>query len=323
MINIDVNTKISDLSNFLNNYNILFKDEHLLNVSKAGDGNMNVVLRIKTNLRSLIFKQSRPYVEKYKTIPAPLDRIEVENKFYVTTNRNGFNSNFPKVIYYSKEDFFMIMEDLGSVEDLSNLYHRRKIDEKLIIKLTKILKEIHSCSFQINYPLNNELKKLNHQHIFVLPFIKDNGFSLDSVHKGLEVLAHSFISNEFLKNKSLSIGEQYLKKGSTLLHGDFYPGSWVQNKNKLYVIDPEFSFIGDIEFDLGVFVAHLIIITLEERYLINIINYYSESIDQKLVKYYTGIEIFRRIIGLAQLPTSLRLNEKEYLLKLSNRLLLN
>jgi len=34
MTNVDVNTKISDLSNFLNNYNILFKDESF--VLKSG-----------------------------------------------------------------------------------------------------------------------------------------------------------------------------------------------------------------------------------------------------------------------------------------------
>jgi len=171
--------------------------------------------------------------------------------------------------------------------------------------------------------LNNDLKKLNHQHIFVLPFIKDNGFPLNSVQPGLEKLAHSFINNESLKNRSLFIGDQYLKKGKTLLHGDFYPGSWMKNNDGIYIIDPEFSFIGDLEFDLGVFIAHIIITTLDEKYLTEILNYYSKSVNRKLVENYLGIEIIRRIIGLAQLPINLSLDEKDKLLKFSKHLLLN
>ena len=41
-----------------------------------------------------------------------------------------------------------------------------------------------------------------------------------------------------------------------------------------------------------------------------------------LVSNYAGIEIIRRLTGLAQLPTNLTLKEKEVLLKLSEHLLL-
>jgi len=323
MINININTPRIELTDLLNNYNILSKNEVLLKTSKAGEGNMNIVLRVKTNKRSFIFKQSRPYVQKYQDIPAPIDRIDVEYNFYKSIDKIESKDNFPKIISYVKDSFFMIQEDLGDFDDFSSNYINRRIDKISIIKLTKILEDIHSCSYDINYPLNSELKKLNHQHIFVLPFAIDNGFSLNSVQSGLEILAHSFINNEPLKNKSLNIGEKYLKKGKTLLHGDFYPGSWLQNNNEIYIIDPEFSFIGDLEFDLGVFIAHIIITTLEERYLNDIVNYYSNSVDYELIKNYTGIEIIRRLIGLAQLPINLSLDEKEKLLKFSKYLLLN
>ena len=57
MINISINSSIVELTVLLTKYNILFENEDLLNVTKAGEGNMNVVLRIKTNRRSFIFKQ--------------------------------------------------------------------------------------------------------------------------------------------------------------------------------------------------------------------------------------------------------------------------
>ena len=322
MIYIDTNSSINDLTGLLKSHNVLFENEVLLNISKPGEGNMNVVLRVKTNMRSFIFKQSRPYVQKYQEIQAPLDRIDVEYNFYNSIKKINCKNHFPRIINYCKKDFFMIIEDLGTLDDFSTAYVNRKIDEKHLFKLTGILKDIHSSNYDINYPLNKELKKLNHLHIFVLPFIKENGFSLDSIQPGLENLAFSIINDDLLKNKSLNIGELYLKTGSTLLHGDFYPGSWMQNDKGLYIIDPEFSFIGDLEFDLGVFIAHVIIITQEIKYLNDIVKYYSKPVNEILVKYYAGIEIIRRTIGLAQLPLNLSLEEKEKLLKFSKDLLL-
>lgn len=322
MINIDINSSINDLTKLFKRYNILFENEVLSSISKAGEGNMNIVLRVKTNMRSFIFKQSRPYVQKYQEIPAPLDRIDVEYNFYNSIKKINCKKHFPRILNYCKEDFFMIIEDLGNLDDFSSAYIDRKIDQTSLVKLTGILKDIHSSNYQTNYPLNNELKKLNHQHIFVLPFIKENGFSLNSVQPGLENLAFSFINNDLLKNKSLNIGDLYLETGSTLLHGDFYPGSWMQNDKDLFIIDPEFSFMGDLEFDLGVFIAHVIIITQEIKYLYDIIKYYSKPVNKNLVENYTGIEMIRRIIGLAQLPLNLSLEEKEKLLKFSKDLLL-
>jgi len=322
MINININSSLSKLTLLLNKYNLLFDDEVLLKISKAGDGNMNIVLRVKSNKRSFIFKQSRPYVQKFKEIQAPIERINVEYNFYKSINQIESQRNFPKIIGYVKDHFFMMLEDLGISDDFLDIYIKRKINKTSIIKLTRILKDIHLCNYDDSYPLNNELKKLNHQHIFVLPFMKNNGFSLNSVQPGLEILANTFINKENLKNKSLVIGEKYLKKGKTLLHGDFYPGSWMQNDNKIFVIDPEFSFVGDLEFDLGVFIAHIIIATQNKKYLNEIISYYSNSVNIDLVSNYAGIEIIRRLTGLAQLPTNLTLKEKEVLLKLSEHLLL-
>ena len=46
----------------------------LMLIARAGDGNMNCTLRASLGGRTLILKQSRPYVAKYPSIPAPLDR---------------------------------------------------------------------------------------------------------------------------------------------------------------------------------------------------------------------------------------------------------
>ena len=55
------------------------------------------------------------------------------------------------------------------------------------------------------------------------------------------------------------VGDIYLSDdGGVLLHGDYYPGSWLKTDAGFRVIDPEFCFLGPPEFDLGVLAAHWI-----------------------------------------------------------------
>ena len=56
-----------------------------------------------------------------------------------------------------------------------------------------------------------------------------------------------------------SLGALYLENGPCLLHGDFYPGSWVRAGGGVWIIDPEFCFFGPPEFDVGILVGHLLL----------------------------------------------------------------
>lgn len=322
MNKIKLNTSIEDLTFFLNSYNLLKQAEKINKISKAGEGNMNLVLRIKTNKRSFILKQSRPYAEKYPSIKAPIERINTEYTFYKTLTDNGLIKNIPKIITFQKNHFFMLLEDIGE-SDFSDIYSKGYIDENTVNNLVEILKNIHSCKNIYDYPLNKELKELNHQHIFILPFNKDNGFDLNASQKGLKDIAQEFIEDKILKNKILLIGNRYLNTGKTLLHGDFYPGSWMKNNNQIYIIDPEFSFAGDIEFDYAVLAAHLILITSNIKLLELIVDKYlnKKIINLKLFYNYTATEIIRRLIGIAQLPLNSTIEQKRKLLYFSKSLI--
>ncbi len=92
--------------------------------------------------------------------------------------------------------------------------------------------------------------------------------------------------------------------------------------DNLYVIDPEFAFPGFAEFDLGVMAAHLIMATGKKGYLTQIYNRYQGVADKKLMGQVAGIEIVRRLTGLAQLPLERDLAEKRKLLKKARKLIL-
>ncbi len=320
---IDEHISFSLLENFLRNKNWFQENEQITSISKAGEGNMNVVLRVETNVRSIIAKQSRPFVQKYQQIPAPLHRIEVEQKFYKAIQKPSLQQHIPKIIGYDANSYMLVLEDLGQCDDMSTIYQARSISGNVLKKLVVIIQEIHQTTIPKGFPKNLEMRRLNHQHIFELPFLSENGFSLDNIQEGLQALSEPYKKDLSLKKEIDKIGARYLEQGDTLLHGDYYPGSWMTTEENLYVIDPEFGFVGFPEFDLGVMAAHLIMATGKQHYLNEVITAYTNAIDAKLTAQITGIEIMRRIIGLAQLPLERTLDEKEYLLQLGHQLILS
>ena len=114
-----------------------------------------------------------------------------------------------------------------------------------------------------------------------------------------------------------------MSKGDTLIHGDYYPGSWLYANEKRFIIDPEFSFIGPKEFDLGVMAAHLVLTTGNKTAIDYIFEYYPNSFNRDLMSQYCGAEMIRRIIGIAQLPMKRKINEKKELLHLALKFILD
>ena len=150
----------------------------------------------------------------------------------------------------------------------------------------------------------------------------NNGFDLDSIQSGLKNLAKKYTTDSFLKKKTEQLGNAYMSNGDTLLHGDYYPGSWMQTSDGIKIIDPEFSFMGPPEFDSGVLAAHLIMSGHRQNTIVDLfaINYKpNKNFNIDLAQRFTAVEIFRRIIGIAQLPLEMSITEKSDLLEKAYR----
>ena len=322
MKEISIRSSLSEIEKYLKKeLNIFSSDEQIHNIEVPGEGNMNVVLRVETNKKSFILKQSRPYVNKYPNIKNSEKRIIVEDQFYELIIKSEIQKFFPKKIDFIKKDLILLIEDLGQCRDMSYLYSSKNMNLDHFNSLIYILESIHKTKVN-SFPSNYSLKELNHEHIFVLPFQK-NDFQLDDIQSGLKKLSTYITNDSNINDVVKRIGDMYLKVGNTLLHGDYYPGSWMQKNDNVYVIDPEFSHLGFKEFDLGVMAAHLTMITESEDYLNKIIKAYSENIDKSIFYKVSGIEIIRRIIGLAQLPLDMSLNTKEKLLNIAKKMILS
>jgi 5-methylthioribose kinase len=291
--------------------------ERVIALGSAGEGNMNCTLRVTTSSGSFILKQSRTYVERYPDIPAPLDRIHREVEFYDIVRKDELIKNHtPEVLWSDAENHLLALEDLGHSADFMGIYRKgTDVSKRDIVSIAKVLSELH---YRFNEDTskeriaNREMRALNHEYIFVQPLLENNGLNLDAVCPGLQAGSDKYRSDEKLKKAADELGQIYLQDGSTLLHGDYYPGSWLNTANGFRMIDPEFCFFGHPEFELGVAVAHLKLAQQPDALLKDLFIYYhfDKYFDGSLFTKFAGMEVIRRLIGVAQLPLDLTLEER-------------
>jgi len=104
---------------------------------------------------------------------------------------------------------------------------------------------------------------LSHRTVKAYVNITIEGIVVNFERDAIEIPFEDHGSNE-LTLRAKELGDLYLSDGPTLLHGDFYPGSWLRTTQGIRIIDPEFAFTGAAEFDVGVFAAHLAFTGLDD-----------------------------------------------------------
>jgi len=310
-----------ELTTYLREHGFIGLDAVVLSLEKPGEGNMNFVARVQTQTGSVIVKQANPYVQKYPHIAAPQERILVEAEFYkAVENYKSLATAMPLLIGLDSANHIIALQDLGNSTDFTFLYKKnRTLDSTELEQLVSFLSTLHEIPYGrlTTYSSNKALRKLNHEHLFRYPFTEDNGFDLDTIQQGLQEISMPYKTDKVFKKRVSELGDIYLSDGKYLLHGDYYPGSWLKTKDGLKIIDPEFSYVGNREFDLGVFIAHLKMSESSADQIDWVRKQYLAGPDFKwnLCYQFAGIEIMRRIIGLAQLPFDLTLEEKDNLIK--------
>lgn len=299
-------------------------DECLLRLSNPGEGNMNRTLRADLGDRTLILKQSTPFVAKYPEIPAPAERIEVEAAFYRAIEGGVASAALPGMIGFDPVHRLLAFEDLGEAADYTDLYTglsnglsaegNTPVELTTLVEWLGMLHATQIAAADRTIFENRAMRVLNHAHIFEIPFAADNGLDLDAITPGLSAEAEHLRSNETIQPRIAALGARYLADGSldgVLLHGDYYPGSWLRHADGIKIIDPEFAFIGPAEFDIGVLLAHMVLAGAVPAAVEQIVaRAYRPRFDATLVRGFAGVEIMRRLLGVAQLPLTATLAAK-------------
>ena len=321
-------TDLTGLEQYLKERYWISSGVSVATASSAGEGNMNCTLRVTTTGQSLIVKQSRPWVEKYDQIPAPATRTMIEGQFYqLIQPQTKISSLMPRFIGIDPISNIIAMEDLGVSRDFSGMYAGDRLDPTDLAQLVSYLTQLHEIHPDPRHDLTNRaMRVLNHEYIFHIPLILDNGLNLDSFTPGLQSSSLEFKRDTQLISAVATLGERYLNDtGTNLLHGDFYPGSWLRTSQGVRVIDPEFCFFGLAEFDLGVLLAHLHLSKQPKTLTTQLMTEYQRVrvLEPPLTLQFAGVEIMRRLLGVAQVPVHLSLEEKHSLLHLARNWILS
>ena len=291
---------------------------HIDALSPAGSGNMNVVLRAQLGSGgTLIFKQSLPFVAKYPQIAAPIDRLNFESEFYkAIATDDQLAAATPEIIGFDPDSHILCMADLGVASDLLSLYQQTTTETQwrpVLQTLLQWLNRLHQHTLapdQKDRFANPAMRQLNHEHIFVIPLQAENGLTFSTA---LMDFAAALRNDGQIRRNIEELGRLYLAAPSDsmatsqgcLLHGDFYPASWVRGDDgRLCVIDPEFCFCGPAEFDVGVMWAHLTFSGLSQADIQSALSEYQgpDRFCWTTARQFAAVEIIRRILGVAQLP---------------------
>jgi len=310
------------------------REGEALTAAKAGEGNMNCVVRVRLLNRSLILKQARPWVEKYPSISAPVERAASEARFYRLAAKDLVLAKMmPRLLDYDERSALLILEDLAPAATLADCYEGTTSLEKAQLQtLARYTSTLHRMAIPLHerhFFRNEAMRKLNHEHIFDVPLRTDGALSemLERITPGLDSAGEKFRRDREFCETVRALGRRYLEhEGASLIHGDLFPGSLLRiGSGELRIIDPEFSFCGDPEFDIGVFYAHLLFSCPEDdtaSYWLQVA-FEDTPRSESLALQYAGVEIMRRILGVAQLPISLPLEAKRDLLERSREFVLS
>lgn len=304
-------------------------DECITTCERAGEGNMNLTLRLKTTQRTVVLKQARPWVEKYDHIAAPWDRIIFEYRFYRRAREiEGVSEYLPAVLGFDGPTRVMLLEFLPGARDFTDVYlgtaasapTAREID-----RLATFARTLHDATQRQPDPAfaNREMRALNHEHSYQLPLREDNGLDLDAFEPGLSTAARELQRDAHYVALTHETGERYLADGQCLLHGDYFPGSWLRTDSGPRIIDAEFCYYGDREFDIACAAAHMILAgqpQLAQRF---IEAYGRDILNEHWLSRYVAAEVMRRLIGVAQLPLTLPTGQRAALLLASRQAMLN
>ena len=157
---------------------------------------MNCVVRVRLPDRSLILKQARPWVEKYPSIAAPVERAASEARFYRFATRDSLvAAMMPRLLDFDEKSALLVMEDLFAAEPLIDCYQgSRRFNQRQLNELAQYTSALHSLVVPANERegfRNTAMRRLNHEHIFDIPLRRDGALSemLERITPGLDRVA--------------------------------------------------------------------------------------------------------------------------------------
>ncbi|TYR79801.1 S-methyl-5-thioribose kinase [Priestia megaterium] len=247
----------------------LFSETEALTAREIGDGNLNLVFHItnaKTN-ESMIVKQALPYAKVVgESWPLSLKRATIESN--ALKQFGEFVPEFIPDVYHHDETLAVtVMEDLSHLTiartGLINGETYPLISEHIGTFLANIAFKTSDFAIKpqekkglVAQYINPDLCNITEELVFTDPFFN---YDTNEFEETLQRDVEDLWADEAVKLEAAKLKQKFLTSSQTLVHGDLHTGSIFANEQWTKVIDPEFAFYGPFGFDLGHFIANLLL----------------------------------------------------------------
>ena len=257
-----------DAKHFALSHTDAFRDSDQLEAEEFGDGNLNLVFRVKNQHgRSLIVKQALPYARCVgESWPLTIDRARIEAEVLLRHGRLC-PEHTVQVLHYDASLAAILMEDLGQLEILRSALVAGKqfplLASQMAIYLARTL--FHTSDFVLNGLqkktevgrfLNPELCLITEDLFFTDPYCNHER---NNIHQAIVPQARELWHDDALQAEVARLKADFLSKPQALLHGDVHSGSIFVSTEQCKVIDAEFGFYGPIGFDVGSLLGNLLL----------------------------------------------------------------
>ncbi|MGD6896209.1 S-methyl-5-thioribose kinase [Bacillus infantis] len=258
-----------------------------LATEEIGDGNLNLVFRIKENGtgKSLIIKQALPFAKVVgESWPLTLKRAAIEAEALKLFKKLAPDF-VPEVFYNDEELAVTVMEDLSHLEISRTGLISGKEYPLLSGHLGNYL--ARTLFYTSDYGLlqadkkklakdfyNPELCKITEDLIFADPYFNSPTNDFEEELKGD---AEALWADSALKLEAARLRKIFLNEAEALLHGDLHTGSIFASDAETKVIDPEFAFYGPGGFDIGQVIANLLFQSIANPEKTRLIDHHIET----------------------------------------------
>jgi 5-methylthioribose kinase len=238
-------------------------------VREVGDGNLNLVFIVEGRAGSVCVKQALPYVRVAGPgWPMSPQRAYFEQAYFRSVAPH-VGAAVPQIHHYDPQLQCIVMERLSP----HIILRQGLIAGQRYPRVARDIGEYvaRACFFTSDlarpfeqkmdgmalFARNQPLLRITVDLIFAEPYFEAERNRHTSPQ--LDAAARTLRLDGAVKTAAAAFGHKFLSCPQALIHGDLHSGSVMVTETDSRVIDPEFAFYGPIGFDLGAFLANLLL----------------------------------------------------------------
>lgn len=232
---------------------------------EIGDGNLNLVFRVRGGDATVIVKQALPYLRVVGDgWPLTLDRARIEAEALTVHGRLA-PGRVPALLHYDATVAALVLEDLCHHEVWRRaLVAGRDVEgigaqlgdycARTLLGTSDILMPAADRKALATRFSNPELCAISEDLVFTSPYIDSPSNRYD---EALADAAAKLRRDRPLRRAAAILRFRFKTRGEALIHGDLHSGSVLVAPGDARAFDHEFAFMGPMGFDVGNVLANL------------------------------------------------------------------